>query len=276
MKNRGKIADGSKAGFGLVTDSLLDVGADMGAEAAKESITSLAGELFLDGMSSFVPGVSGAVSTYKRKRAEKNLTELVYHLHKSHDKLIENLSKQTEENQEKLDKLLHFILEIVVDEYQEEKIEYMVNGYIHLTEHEEITSDFVMHYYDMLKQLRMVDIAVLRLYCKKYYLYDSEEAQETFQSVMEKHGMSYEQYNSVRETLKRNGLLELEIKDDVDKDMTKLEEGINKIVSYIGHINSNKKSSPPRIAKVDIKQKSKERIKLSKFGRNFYEFFGEI
>src|SRR5699024_2811504 len=102
------------------------------------------------------------------------------------------------------------------------------------------------------------------------------ENQETFREIMEKHGMSYEQYNSVRETLIRNGLLELEIKDDVDDDMNKLEDGINKIVAYIDHINSNRKSRPPRISKVKVKQKSRERIRLSKFGRSFYKFFGDI
>lgn len=276
MKNKGKFVDGAKTGFGLLTDSLLDAGTDMGSDVAKESITNLTGELMVDSVSSFIPGIGGAVSSYKRVRAEKNLTELVYHLHNNHDKLIENLSKQTDENREKLDKLLHFVLEIATEEYQEEKIEYMANGYIYLTEHEEITSDFVMHYYDMLRQLRMVDISVLRLYYRGLYFYDSEENQETFRDVMEKHGMSYDQYNSVRETLRRNGLLELEVKDDVDDDMSKLEDGINKIVKYIEHVNGKSKMRPPKVSKVKIKQKSKERIRLSKFGRDFYKFFGEI
>ncbi|MGJ9458518.1 hypothetical protein [Oceanobacillus sp. CF4.6] len=277
MKNeKGKFADSSKTGFGLLTESLLDVGTDIGAKVAKESISHIAGELMIDTASSFLPGVGGAISSYKRVRAEKNLKELIYHLNDNHKKLTESLSKQTDENREKLDNLLQFVLEMATEEQQVEKIEYMVNGYIYLTEHEEITSDFVMHYYDMLKQLRMVDISVLRLYYGGSYLYESEENQETFQSVMKKHGMSYDQYNSVRETLRRNGLLELKVKDDVDDDMSKLEDGINKIVAYIEHVNGKSKSRPPKISKVKIKQKSKERIKLSKLGRNFYEFFGDI
>lgn len=64
---------------------------------------------------------------------------------------------------------------MLIDEYQKEKNEYMINGYIYLTDHAEITSDFVMHYYDLLKQLRMVDISVLRLYYKIRYFFDSEE-----------------------------------------------------------------------------------------------------
>ncbi|WP_240377962.1 hypothetical protein [Bacillus piscicola] len=256
-KEKGNFADASKAGFGLLTDSLLAAGTDMGAEVAKESITHSAGELLVDTVSSLVPGVGGTISSYKRIRAEKNLKALVYHLHDNHEKLIENLSKQTEENREKLDELLLFVLEIATEEHQEEKIEYMVNGYICLTDHTEITFDFVMHYYDLLKQLRMVDISVLRLYYRSSYLFDSEENRETFKDVMEKHGMSYDQYNSVRETLKRSGLLELEVKDDIDNDMSELQDGINKIVKYIEHVNGKSKMKPPKISKVRIKQKSK-------------------
>lgn len=273
-KEKGRFLDGLDTGLGLLIDSLLDAGSDMGAEATKESISNLAGELTIDTASSLIPGVSGAVFSYKRIRAEKNLKEFVYQLHEKQEKLIENLSKQTIENRVKLDNLLYFVLEMTTDEHQEEKIEYMVNGYIYLTEHEEITSDFVMHYYDMLKQLRMVDISVLRLYYRGFYLHDQN--QETFRDVMEKHGMSYDQYNSVKETLKRNGLLELLVKDDVDDDMSKLEDGINNIVAYIDHLKSRKKSSPPKIPKVKIRQKSKEKIKLSKFGINFYKFFVDI
>ena len=93
---------------------------------------------------------------------------------------------------------------------------------------------------------------------------------------MERHGMSYDQYNSVRESLRRIGLLELEVKDDIDDDMGKLEDGINQIVKYIDHINRNKKTRGPKISKVKIKQRSKENIKLSKFGKDFYTFFGDM
>ena len=277
MKNdKGKLIDGSKEGANLLIYSLLDVGTDMGADLLKESVTSMVSEVMIDTASSLIPGVGGAISSYKRIRAEKNLETLIFHLQENNKELIANLSKQTEKNRTKLDALLHFILEMVIDEYQEEKIEYMVNGYIYLTDHAEITSDFVMHYYDVLKQLRMVDISVLRLYYKSRYLFDGVEERETFSDVMERHGMSYDQYNSVRESLRRIGLLELEVKDDIDDDMSKLEDGINQIVKYIEHINHNRKTSIPKISKVKIKQRSKENIKLSKFGKDFYEFFGGI
>lgn len=270
---RGKLKDGTKTGFGLLVDSVLEAASNTGAEIAKEYITDFAGEMAIDTVSSFLPGINGAISSYKRIRAEKNLTTLINHIHDKQEKLIENLKLQTEENRKKLDELLQYILGLAAEEFQECKIEYMVNGYLKLTEHEEVTSDFVMHYYDTLKQLRMVDIAVLRLYYQNLTIMPNSSERENYQDVMDRHGMSYEQYNSVRETLKRYGLLELEIKDDTEDDITKLETGINKIVALLEHLNKGKKTSPPKIAKVKVKQKTRESIKISKFGREFNKFF---
>lgn len=103
MKNdEGKLLDGSKEGAGLLIDSLLDAGADMGAELLKESVTNMASELIVDTVSSLIPGVGGAISSYKRVRAEKNLERLIFHLHENNEELIENLSKQTKENRANL------------------------------------------------------------------------------------------------------------------------------------------------------------------------------
>lgn len=199
--------------------------------------------------------------------------ELIYHLQEKNEQVINNLNKQTEENREKLDRLLEFIIDIVVEEFQEEKIKFMVNGYLSLTKHIDVSDDLVMHYYDVIKQLRMVDISVLCLYSRqKYYIADNEKI-ETYQDVLDRHKISIEQYKSVRENLLRIGLLELKIKDDVENDMSSLEAGINRIVKYLNHINRDKKSRPPKFNEVKIRQKTRENIKISKFGMEFYNFF---
>ncbi|MFB9974581.1 hypothetical protein FPQ10_06085 [Allobacillus sp. SKP2-8] len=268
-----KLKDASKSGFGLLSDSVLNASTNAASEIAKESVSDMVGEMAIDTVSSFIPGISGAISSYKIKRAEKNLTILINEVSKRQERITANLSKQTEENKDKLDQLLQYIIELAADEYQEQKIEYMVNGYLYLTDHNKITSDFVMHYYDTLKQLRMVDISVLRLYYKNAFLMPTER--ENFRDIMEKHGLSYEQYRSVQETLRRHGLLELEVKDETENDMTKLEEGINKVVAFLEHLNKGKNSRPPQIGKVKIKQKTRESFKLNKFGKEFNDFFHE-
>lgn len=145
MKNENhKIKDASKAGLGLIVTSLLDVGSDAGAELAKESFTHVASDVTTDILSSIIPGVGGAVSSYKRMRTERNLKRFAEELYKRNTALIKNLQKQTEENRAKLDELLFYILEITIKEHQEEKITFMVNGYLNLTAHEDFTADFVM------------------------------------------------------------------------------------------------------------------------------------
>ena len=46
------------------------------------------------------------------------------------------------EQKEKFDEIFGYIAEYVEEEKQKEKIEYMGNGYVKLTEHDQITEDF--------------------------------------------------------------------------------------------------------------------------------------
>jgi len=228
----------------LLTESLLDAGTDMGSEILKESMNDMIGELAVDTASSFIPGVYGAVNSFKRKRAEKNIVKFVKHLHEKHDFIIEQIEIKTQENNQKIDEMMYLIINHAMEEIQEEKIEYMVNGFAHLTEHDEFTEDFVLLYYDVLKQLRMVDIAVLKIhYNNKYTFYlESNEERESFQDVMVKHGLSYEQYLSVRENLRRLGLLEINSEDNVEENLKELQESISKMKSHYDRVLNGKRA----------------------------------
>lgn len=212
--------DIQEAGKGLALDTVLSVGSDTAADIAKESITSVIGDLLVDTASSFLPGISGAVQGYKRARFERNITAFAEELYSNIDKLRENLETKNVEQKKKIDQLYNFVMDYVMDEQQEEKIQYMVNGFVKITNHEKVSDDFILTYYDVLKELRMVDISVLRLMYNSRYVFD-EDSNETFQDVMERHGISYEQYNSVRVNLQRIGLLttkaDLNITDDLEE-----------------------------------------------------------
>src|SRR5699024_701010 len=130
-----KVVDGTKVSLGLLTESILQTATDAGKELIKDTIADNTKELLIDTVGSLIPGVAGAVSSYKRIRAEKNLEILIYYLQAKNEQVFNNLYNQTEENRNKLDKVLEYIIDIVVEEYQEEKIKYMANGYLNLTEH---------------------------------------------------------------------------------------------------------------------------------------------
>jgi hemerythrin len=260
-----------ETGKELALETVLNVGTKAAGDAAKSSITSIVGDLLVDTASSLVPGVSGAVQGYKRARFESNITTFTGELHTRIEEIRVNLEEKTDEQKEKIDQLFNYVMDYVIDEQQEEKIHYMVNGFVTITEHKEISDDFVLTYYDVLKELRMVDISVLRLMYSSRYIFD-QETRETFQDVMERHGISYEQYESVRRNLLRIGLLttktDLNITDDLEEIVKKFKD----LYAYLDKLTDPKfKRSLPTLKMPKLK--SKENFELSKFGRDFVKFF---
>lgn len=65
-------------------------------------------------------------------------------------------------------------MDYVIDEQQEGKIQYTVNGLLYIINHEQTSDDFILIYYDVLKELRMVDISVLRLMYNNRYVVDKK------------------------------------------------------------------------------------------------------
>lgn len=255
----------------LVLDTILDVGSKAVGDAAKESITSVIGDLAVDGVSSFIPGLSGAVQGYKRARFERNITAFAEQLHLKVETINANLETKTAEQRKEIDRLFTIVMDYVIDEPQKEKIEYIVNGFIDLTSQEKVSEDFVLTYYDVLKELRMVDISVLRLMYSVRYIFD-EGSTETFRDVMERHGISYDQYQSVRGNLQRIGLLvtrtDLHIAGDLDEIMKKFKE----LYAYLDKAANPKYTrSLPKLKMP--KFKSKEKLELSNFGKDFVRFF---
>lgn len=269
-----KRKDIQEAGKGLALETVLSVGSDTAAGIAKESITNIIGDILVDTTSSLIPGISGAVQGYKRARFERNITTFAEELHSKLDILRENLESKSGEQKERIDKLYNYVMDYVIDEQQEEKIHYMVNGFVNITNHEHVTDDFILTYYDVLKELRMVDISVLRLMYNARYVF-GRDSNESFHDVMEKHGISYEQYESVRRNLQRIGLLttktDLNITDDLEEIVDKFKE----LYKYLDKATDPKfKRNLPKLKLPKIK--SKENLQLSKFGKDFVEFFIKI
>ena len=77
-----------------------------------------------------------------------------------------SLEDKSETQQHKINTLFTYVLDYVIDEKQELKIDIMVNGFINISHHEDISEDFVLTYYDVLRDLRLIDISVLRFYSK--------------------------------------------------------------------------------------------------------------
>ena len=259
---------------GLALDTVLSVGSDTLADIAKESLTSLLGEILVDTASSLIPGVSGAVQGYKRARFEKNITTFTGELHSKIEVIRVNLESKTDEQKEKIDQLFNYVMDYVIDEQQEEKIQYMVNGFVNITEHDHVTEDFILTYYDVLRELRMVDISVLRLMSTTRFT-NNQETRITFQDVMTTHGISYEQYEAVRRNLLRIGLLTTKTDLNITDDLKEISKKFKEIYTYLDKLaNPKSKGSLPKLN--EPKLRSKDNFEMSKFGRDFVQFFLEL
>jgi len=252
-----------------ILTSVLDVGSETLADVTKESITGLLGEMIIDTGASLIPGLSGAFSSYKRVRFEKNTKHFAEELALRIDEIRLNLEKKTDDQKQKIDKLFEYIMDYVIDEQQEEKIKYIVNGFVRLTEHESATEDFVLTYYDVLKELRILDISVLRVYYHSFYVLDKKE---TYRDVMENHGITYQQYNSVRHNLLRLGVFTTKTDNKVTDDLDSLFKAVKDIQTYLDKLLKNK--SLPKLKQP--KMLSKDSFELSNFGKDFVKFFLEI
>lgn len=129
---------------GFTLETILSVGSGTATDIAKNSITSVVGDILVDTAGSLIPGVSGAVQNYKRNRFERNMTIFSVYLYTKLEDIRVNLEHKSDEQIEKIDQLFHYVMDYVIDEQQEDKIEYMVNGFVNITEHEQVSDDFIL------------------------------------------------------------------------------------------------------------------------------------
>lgn len=76
-------------------------------------------------------------------------------------------------------------LDYVMETKQEEKIKYIVNGFINLTTLENLQEDIILIYYDILDELNILDIRVLKTY-------DYLNSSEGYYDILEKTGISHD------------------------------------------------------------------------------------
>ncbi len=257
------------AGKEMFIDSFLDAGSEVGAEIVKQSVASAAGDLVVDTAASFVPGVSGMYQNFKRNQHEKNMVRLYSELNLRMEEIRVNLETKTQEQKNHFDDQFKHVLVAVSDEQQEEKIKYMVNGLVYISEHDQVSDDFVLTYYDVLKSLRLVDIGVLKLMHDAKYAFE-QSSRDSYTDIMDRHGITQEQYEAVRRNLFRIGLLTTKLDINIANDLELLAKSIKDINTYLEKVGK-KNANLPRLKEPKIK--SKESFEISKFGRDFVRFF---
>lgn len=257
----------------LVIESVIDAVSSQGAELVKSTGMGMIGSIATDAVASFIPGIGNAYMSYKQSRLQRNFNIFEEELVGRITRLDELFKLKNTEQKEELDRLYELVLGYVGDEPQEEKIKYLVTGFMNIAEHEKITEDFVLVFYDMLRDLRIIDLTVLKLYANNFIL-ETEGEINSYHDVLEMHDISYEQYETIRKNLVRKGILTTKTDVILEKDLAEIEKAINELQKSLSMAtNPKNKSKLPTLKKVKLK--SKDRLELTKFGKDFIRYFLE-
>ena len=229
-------------------------------DIAAQPTVDVVSSIFLEGLvGSIVPGVTSAMMAYKQKRSERMLEKFMIETKKRIDELEEKLIQlEPDQYKEFAGKYFGIVTDYVIDEVQEEKIKYIVNGFVNLASMQNIKEDFVLYYYDTLKDLRLADIAVLKLYCPLI-------SQQTYEDIMKEFELDYDQYDAIREKLLRMGLLTTKREKKEDD----LYSNLLSIQDFLEKLTKGKKVTPPRFKRIE----ARDSYEISRFGRSFVEFF---
>lgn len=269
-------------------ENVLALGAEYGTEYVKQELVTRAGNemvkmganVMLDYGATAIPGIGGAITSFRTNRKIRNLAKMVEEINKQSVELTEKFKRQSEKNKEILDNIFEMIVSLVETTNQQEKIEYMIYGYSELLDIQNPSFDVAYLYYDALDKLTLLDIDVLKLMYKiRTMTIDGYEASDTYQEILDKFGIEHSQYEAVRANLLRLGLLEDDFDNKIEKDNANIENAIDDIrvtVESLQIIAEGKKSRPKLkklTSKSKVKLKSKSKLVISKFGREFVDFF---
>ena len=267
-----------------LTEKIIEIvainGTDVAKEAVKETLNNGALEIIsdfgIDVIGGSIPGIGNAISSFRIKKQIKNLEVMVMELRKKTEEIKKNFDNQSEDNRILLDDIFAMVINKIADTTQEEKIKYMINGYANLTEIQNISYDIAYLYYDTLDRLSILDISVLEL---SYSVWVSMDAEKSYQDILDEFDIDIDQYHAVQSNLERIGLLENQYNAVLEKDIKSVVDKLNDLQKVVLSIQTSlsqpKKKMKDVKSKNEVKIKAKERLKISKYGKHFIEFFIE-
>ena len=216
-------------------------------------VMDMVSDLVLDGAAgAMIPGVGNLILSYKQQRTEKNLEVFIKQIVARQDEFNEKLNRLDIDKLNKITKhYFGLVADYVLDVKQQEKIRYIVNGYLNLTDVDPLNDDGVIMYYDTLDQLTLCDIAILKEH------YNPVISQQSL-----KLSLVPGQIRLINEKLVRLGLL-ASLNDE------KIEKNLKAIGEYLENIDKGKRNSRLKLKRFW----GTDSYKITSYGIRFIDFF---
>ncbi|EOB1365305.1 hypothetical protein [Enterococcus faecium] len=266
-------------------ENVLSVATEHGKDFLKENalplltneIAKQGGDILIDYGASLIPGIGGAITEFRTNKKIRNLEVMIQVINKRNEELKEKFEKQTLENKEILDNIFEMVMQKIESTNQSEKIEFMINGYSEFLNLDNPSFDVAYLYFDTLDKLTILDISVLKLSYKTNTL-DDIDGYSSYTELLEAFDINYDQYVAVRENLYRLGLMQNEYDNKLAKDIKNLQIAIDEIrnstESILNSLSGKRNQKLKKLTeKSKISLKAKDKLKISKFGKDFIRFF---
>ena len=269
--------------FGFLQTGASAVGEQIISQQGLETGMEMLGGVALDTGLGFVPAIGNAVSSYRTNRKIQNIEAFGKELSNRVDSLQNSVNNMEIDDKQRADAILDYALVSVESYTQGEKIRYLANGIDIIFKNSNISYDISYLYINTLNNLTMLDISVLKIYTNNTYTnYGKLHEFNSYQDILDKFNIEYEQYQGIQSNLYRMGILETQTDRLIEKDLSEIEKTVNAIEkdvknihNIIGDLIDPKKSVKkiPSLSARSPKIKSKDRYEISKFGRDFYQYF---
>ncbi|MBR5296838.1 MAG: hypothetical protein IKU29_03100 [Parabacteroides sp.] len=259
-----------EVGTSLVIENLPEFGAEVagiiGNEAIGATIQTLTGGL----LGAVAPSLLGVKLSFQQKRFERNMIKMVTSLREKQDIIEQRMNQLNPEVQQKFisGPYRDVLLDNIVSENQEQKVQDNINGYINLMGIENPNDDIVFTFFHTLSQMNELDIRILRLYRPTYEM--SEEEQESFQDVMRDEDIDQSQYNFIREKLCRLGMLYSKNTEKRDENLDILGEKLTELIKQL-HSKKPKEVKAPKLKRIT----RSESYRITRLGRQYLTFIDE-
>ena len=259
-----------EVGTSLVIENLPEFGAEVagiiGNEAIGATVQTLTGGL----LGAVAPSLLGVKLSFQQKRFERNMIKMVTSLREKQEIIEQRMNQLNPEVQQKFisGPYRDVLLDNIVSENQEQKVQDNINGYINLMGIENPNDDIVFTFFHTLSQMNELDIRILKLYRPTYEM--SEEEQESFQDVMRDEDIDQSQYNFIREKLCRLGMLYSKNTEKRDENLDILGEKLTELIKQL-HSKKPKEVKAPKLKRIT----RSESYRITRLGRQYLTFIDE-
>ena len=257
---------GLEVGTSIFLENLPELGAEVagiiGNEAIGTTIQTLAGGF----LGAVAPAFLGVKLSFQQKRFERNMVKMVYSIKQQQDTIQRRLDRlESEVRQKFIDgPYRDVLLDNIISENQEQKVQYNINGYINLMGVENPNDDVVFTFFHTLSQMSELDIRVLRLYRPTF---DMDEGHENFLDIMREANIDETQYSFIREKLCRLGMLYSKNEERRDENLDILGKTITELIKQL----YSKKPKEVKVPKLKRLSRT-ESYHISALGRQYLDY----